>query len=417
MDPFSRVLKLGDKASWRKPLTTWIIPTRKADSSGGAISDAEYRWLHDIADDAAPAIAAAFRRAVEKVRGTIKEADLEAAIRSGSATEVARVLDLGRTLSTALGREFQAKLEDTFVTAGRGQVERDFPTTTPSAAVENAPQVGQTLPSGEVISPEVISSPTTSPAQGGGTLGELAESLSPPASAPGGIVSAPGTPPVPPARIPGVPAQSAGNPAGADVPTRIGANIRFDLRNPASARFLEQYDFNLIRYITQEQREVVRQTVLAAFAEGGHPYEQAKTLRAVIGLTPNQAKAVTTYRAQLVAEERKPDQIDRMVEKYRKRLLRVRSETIARTETIRASSAGQQAAWDQAAQNGLISRGRTRQQWLVTLDDRLCPYCAVVPEMNPGGVPLGQPFRTPLGNVLYPPLHPRCRCATILVAF
>jgi hypothetical protein len=49
-----------------------------------------------------------------------------------------------------------------------------------------------------------------------------------------------------------------------------------------------------------------------------------------------------------------------------------RAELIARTETMRASNEGQQEAWDQAVEEGLLT-GNEQQEWIVTPDDRLCP--------------------------------------------
>jgi hypothetical protein len=41
---------------------------------------------------------------------------------------------------------------------------------------------------------------------------------------------------------------------------------------------------------------------------------------------------------------------------------------------MRASNEGQQEAWDQAVEEGLLT-GNEQQEWIVTPDDRLCPEC------------------------------------------
>jgi hypothetical protein len=52
-----------------------------------------------------------------------------------------------------------------------------------------------------------------------------------------------------------------------------------------------------------------------------------------------------------------------------------------------------------------------RQYWIVTPDDRLCPICVRIPDMNPDGRAIGDLFMTPEGPVDYPPApHPDCRC-------
>lgn len=213
---------------------------------------------------------------------------------------------------------------------------------------------------------------------------------------------------------------AAGRAAPALIKPPRGGQItmRFDVTNPKVAQFIRDYDFSLIRQISQESRDAVRDVVLNAVRFGGHPVrDQAKQIMQVVGLTTRQANAVGNYRSALEEEGREGDQVDRMVDAYQNRVLRQRANNIARTETIRASNAGQTMAWDQAADKGLLNRGSMRRQWLVTPDDRLCVFCAAVPALNPGGQPIGGMFTTPLGPVAYPPLHPQCRCATVIANF
>ncbi|MEO0852097.1 MAG: minor capsid protein [Cyanobacteria bacterium J06648_11] len=70
-----------------------------------------------------------------------------------------------------------------------------------------------------------------------------------------------------------------------------------------------------------------------------------------------------------------------------------RAEAIARTETNRA--------FNNAATQRYIDAGMTGFIWIITKDDRLCPYCA------PRG---GRAY--PLG-AQSPPLHPNCRCSQL----
>lgn len=221
---------------------------------------------------------------------------------------------------------------------------------------------------------------------------------------------------------------------------RVG--MRFDLSNPHTAQFLRNYDLGLIRQVSQETRDGIRQVIIDAFRYGGHPYEQARAIRASIGLTETQAAHVGTFRRLLESNDRRalarelrdrrfdrsvrravaedhtpdPEHVDRMVARYRDRFINMRAETIARTETIRASNAAQTLAWRQAVTNGLLDGTVLRRHWLVTPDDRLCPYCEDTPELNSGGIALDDYFQTPLGLVPYPPLHPNCFPGDTLVA-
>lgn len=329
---------------------TWRTPFEKA----GGDPDAEYQWLHDIADAAAADIRAAFLKAIDAIRGSVKEEELRAALETKNVDKVLAVLNLDQQMQDALRVDLIPKLEDTMIQAGR---------TAPIASM----------------------------------------------------------------------------PKGAEL------RLRFDLTNPNTARFLQQYEFTLVREVTDDTRSALRDVVRDAMQFGGHPYEQARTIKEMIGLTDKQAQAVANFRGYLMSGDRtalqrehrdrrfdrildralgenpskelSEDQIDKMVTRYRDNMLQARAETIARTETINSAQAGQQLAWGQAADKGLLSRTNLRQGWLVTPDDRLCLICALIPEMNPHGVPLGGYFQTPVGPVQRPTVHPQCRCSLYLMAF
>lgn len=191
---------------------------------------------------------------------------------------------------------------------------------------------------------------------------------------------------------------------------------RFDLTNPRATEFLRSYGGELVREVTRRQAEAMIDVVRTSFEDGGHPYAQARRIRALenFGLTTRQNAAVRNYRRALEEAGTVGPQLERLVERYRRKTLRYRSENIARTETIRASEAGHQEAWRQAADAGLYDPAGARRQWVVTPDDRLCPICRAVPGMNPGGVGINQEFATPEGPRTNPPLHPHCRCSQVL---
>lgn len=82
------------------------------------------------------------------------------------------------------------------------------------------------------------------------------------------------------------------------------------------------------------------------------------------------------------------------------------AERIARTETIRALNYGRELAYKKT---NLVSH----KQWLVTYDDRLCPFCYPLANQV---VPLNADFITETHvRVQNPPLHPNCRCTILPV--
>lgn len=199
------------------------------------------------------------------------------------------------------------------------------------------------------------------------------------------------------------------------LPANVQLNYSFDLMNPNSVSFIRNYAANLVTNISKSTRDGIRQIIANAFEKGGHPTTQARAIRNQIGLTSRQAIALDNYNALLISEGRPYAQVNRMVEKYRKRLLNQRATTIARTETINASNAGQQMMWQQAQEQGLLPM-TAKKRWIVTPDDRLCPVCRVIPSMNPDGVLLNEPFQTPNGPKMTPTAHPNCRCAQRIIS-
>lgn len=195
--------------------------------------------------------------------------------------------------------------------------------------------------------------------------------------------------------------------------------VKFDLLNPRSVEFLRAYDGNLIRELANETRRSIIGIVQRGFEEGLPPKAQARRIKDLptFGLTARQSRAVDNYRASLVDAGYTGLKLEKAVDRFNKTMLRNRAFTIARTETIRGSSYGQREAWKQAEDAGLVDKSRTRRKWIITPDDRLCSYCRAIPNMNPEGVGLDQPFQTLSGSVLTPPAHPNCRCAVGLTFF
>lgn len=143
--------------------------------------------------------------------------------------------------------------------------------------------------------------------------------------------------------------------------------VDFDSLNPSVRRHMATYALDRIVQISAEQREAIRQILMDnTVLQGIGPLDTARLLRETIGLTAHQAAVVQAYRVELqnldpAALERKlrdarydrtvrraietntpltAEQIEAMVAAYHRRMLALRAETIARTESIRAVTAG-----------------------------------------------------------------------------
>lgn len=178
--------------------------------------------------------------------------------------------------------------------------------------------------------------------------------------------------------------------------------VTFDPYDPTLARAAKELDLKLIRGFTQQQRQVTRRALVEGMTSGASDLDIARNFRSSIGLTPAQDRYVRSYRAALEAgssnalnrqaRDRRfdgtveraideddiipPDKIDRMVDRYRERLVALRAETIARTESTRAHGeaaleAGRQMQGDvEAADDEIVfvwsatKDGRTRDSHL-----------------------------------------------------
>ncbi len=135
------------------------------------------------------------------------------------------------------------------------------------------------------------------------------------------------------------------------------------------------------------------------------------------------------FREALIAQGADAAFVAKQTDRFRDRAIRRRATLIARTETIKAGNRGQQELWEQAAEQGFLDKARTRRVWIVTPDDRLCPYCedmgAKYGPGRGGGVGLDEKFGAAESQLKdgsirtmepqqTPPLHPGCRCAMAL---
>lgn len=183
--------------------------------------------------------------------------------------------------------------------------------------------------------------------------------------------------------------------------TKPAITFRFDSQAESAVLAAEKRAARLVTQITAETEKNIRNLIAEAIREGIPPYDAARLIVPMIGLTSAQGQAVFKYRTELIDNGLTLEKVNEKTDEYADELLSARGETIARTEIMEALNDGQEASWLQAQDDGLLSANATKE-WIVTNDDLLCPECE---PMNGQTVPLGDEF--PEGD---PPLHPRCRC-------
>ena len=195
--------------------------------------------------------------------------------------------------------------------------------------------------------------------------------------------------------------------------TKATLTYRFDGDRPEARAWAAKESGNLIREIVEEQRMTVRGYVERASSGDYTVTQVARGLRDVVGLTSAQAGWVENFRNREILEQmnrgRTFDQAyaasEAATERYQKRIHRYRTETIARTEVIRASSEGRVEAWRQGIEEGFISRF-AQKQWVAEFD--ACQICLDLEALGPIGISADFPEGEP-------PAHPNCRCDVILI--
>jgi len=150
----------------------------------------------------------------------------------------------------------------------------------------------------------------------------------------------------------------------------------FQLTSPVVIDRLRRQAARLVVGVGQDSILSLRTILEQGYVEGWGFRAAGRIIRSVIGLLPQHAGAVGKYAQALSQVEMPEERRANLVETYSRRLLAYRAENIARTETIAAVHAGHVEGWIELANRGVIERHRTRVEWVVTEDDRLCPWCA-----------------------------------------
>lgn len=233
--------------------------------------------------------------------------------------------------------------------------------------------------------------------------------------------------------------------------------VLFDVRNPAAQEWLRTHSSWLITEVMADQREMIRNFLVAGMEAGNNPKTVALDLvgrvnkrtgrreGGVIGLTSSQSEWVRSYEARLrsgdpaqmraamemeLGDERfdptvekairegKPipaAKITKMVEAYKNRALRYRAEVIGRTEAMTSLHEAQMQGWRQAIDRGQVKVETLVKVWASARDERVRGTHRV---LNGQAIPFEASFVSPSGATLRYPGDPKapvreiamCRC-------
>lgn len=227
----------------------------------------------------------------------------------------------------------------------------------------------------------------------------------------------------------------------------------FDILDPKVQQWLAQASSDLVRHITGDQLESIRSVVSQGYTVGQNPRKTALDIigrvskhtgrrkGGIVGLSSSQTGYVVNARAELgsldpryfsrtrrdkrfdaairkAIQQNKPlsdSLIQRVVGRYADRLLQLRGEAIARTESIRAIAGGRYAAVQQTITEGHVDPQDVVMVWSATMDNRTRHSHRT---MNGQERAYNEPFEDGDGNLLRYPCDPEapeetsinCRC-------
>lgn len=220
------------------------------------------------------------------------------------------------------------------------------------------------------------------------------------------------------------------------------AVFRFNVRNLGAEQWLRDNSSRLVTMIGRTQRETLREVLRSGMERGANPRNVALDVvgrvqrgsnqrsGGFIGLTDSQAGWASNARRELESgdpalmrkylrrekrdrrfddtvrkaiKEGRPltkGQIDTIAGRYNDRLLKLRADAIARTESLQALNASRHQSYVQAIQNGVIRADAITKRWKDSRDGRVrvSHYALHNKEAS-----FNEPFISPLGSrLLYP---------------
>ena len=202
--------------------------------------------------------------------------------------------------------------------------------------------------------------------------------------------------------------------------------IDYDVVNQNAINAMQRNKLDLVQGFTDTQKTTSRAAITEGIRRGDNPRKQAKNLIDSLGLTPHQQQVVNNYeralrgasrdalsnklrnagddaavrRAADLGEALPEARIEKMVERYRKRMIAHRATVIARTEALRSVHEGSDSMFAQAFADGILEEDDVFQTWHTAKNERVRGSHRA---MHRQERPVGEPFISGLGNRLMRP--------------
>ena len=182
------------------------------------------------------------------------------------------------------------------------------------------------------------------------------------------------------------------------------AGFGFNAKSREAQRWAKAYAGDRITNLNRETKINVRRMITESIRDGVPPRDSATLIREAVGLNRPQGIALRRYVRKLSPSLSTAAKAKAGI-RLKKKMIRRRALTIARTETIDSLSAGVEQCWAQAQGKGLLGK-HAKKEWVTT------PFgaCNICKELNGSSVPLHDNFQSGLGPLARPTAHPNCRC-------
>lgn len=190
------------------------------------------------------------------------------------------------------------------------------------------------------------------------------------------------------------------------LPAPMKKELRWDTANPTIDKYMDSRSAEMVKYISESSREVIRSAVRNTYDNAWTPRDVADAIRDNIGLLPQHARAVDRYRASLISDGMDKLKVKDLTSAYADRLLDHRAMMIGRTEARLASNYGQIAVWREAMDQDLMPQ-TAMKVWIV--DGNPCDVCE---PMDGVAVPMDDEWELNNGDTVDIPneSHPNCYC-------
>ena len=191
----------------------------------------------------------------------------------------------------------------------------------------------------------------------------------------------------------------------------VGLEGKFNLQNPRAIEAARTLSDELVSTLSKTVTNNLTDIITDAVSGTDSLSETIRRIKDEIGLTAQHSAAVKNYRKNLIQTGMNKGKALLQSERYSKRLLRYRAETIARTEVAIAVNKGQAEFWKQMKEDGSVPPTAMRV-WIAEMDNKTCEICS---PLNGELAPIDGGWSTTSGYFDIPHAHPRCRCTSGLV--